>query len=116
MAHALGMRHLQAALGGMRSLIQRRCDGSGNSWLGQLASSRLRRMVYTPALQWRQVLRTTAVDPPFRSHRGHCVRHTAMRTVQHCRMRGIAACTATGYPHRQAMSLRRLYALRRCRA
>ncbi|TKA19069.1 hypothetical protein TP41_08445 [Xanthomonas euvesicatoria pv. citrumelonis] len=90
MAHAPRMRHLQAAPGGVRSLIQHSCEGTGNSCLGRRALPG----EGMPALQWRQVLRTMELDSPFRLHRCHCVLHTACNraALPHA---GIAACTAT---------------------
>ncbi|QWN19841.1 hypothetical protein DGM98_06570 [Xanthomonas citri] len=84
MAHAPSMRHLQAAPGCVRSLIQYRCDGTGNSCLGRrsLPGEDM------PALQWRQVLCAMELDSPFRLHGCDCVRHTA---CDPCR---ITACRA----------------------
>ncbi|MGY4891161.1 UNVERIFIED_CONTAM: hypothetical protein EX528_12590 [Xanthomonas axonopodis] len=112
MAHAPRMRHLQAAPGCARSLIQHSCEGTANSCLGPRALPG----EDMPALQWRQVLRTMELDSPFRLHRCHCVLHTACKpcSTAACGHRGLHSHPLTRHP--DSMSLRRLYALRNCRA
>lgn len=101
MAYAVCMRHRQAAYRWMRGVIQYRCDSSRNSRAGHPAPGNCETF-YRPALQWRQVVRTTDVDSTVRWHGCH-------HQTSHCSALGESHCVGhqeptTAYPQRSTAS------------